>query len=457
MVGSNVFLAALFNATGVAVVVAVSLYVQHRFPRIWFKYWTWGFATGLVSLSIEAIALGMGRTLAMSVIEIAAIALNLVFQWQTIQAFRGQLIPQRLAGGLAALMAATGIGALLAGVPLLTILTLPMLTFSLNFILLAVVMIRSNAPTPVQTWLGGPLIAIGLLPVTYPFNVGTPYLWLGYYAGGVLNLIVGIGMVVAAMELSALELRGANERLKQHDRLKTHIFNNVSHEIRTPLTAIRAAAVAMERGGLKGGDFSALIGDQVVRLDRMLSDILDVAQLEAGTLTYAFDDCDVAEVVEAGCRMFQPLFAEAGLTLLCDVPDDVLDVHCDRDRLMQVVANLLENARKFMSPGGRVTASAAARPGAVRITITDNGPGVPDELREAIFDKFFQADGGPTRKVGGAGLGLAICRAIVEDGHGGRIWVEPGAGGGAAFVVELALAPRGLARPPLKTALPLSA
>lgn len=435
-------LASLFNASGIAVAVLLSLYVQRRFPRTWFKYWTWGYAAGLVSLSLETAALSAGRTPAMSVVELVAVALNIVLQWQTIQAIRGRALPPRIAGGLTAALVTAGLGALLAGVPLLTILAGPMLMFSLNFMALGVVMLRSPAPARVQRWLGGPLIALGLVPFMYPLIFGTPYLWVGYYAGGLLNLLVGVGMVVAAMELSAIELESANERLKQHDRLKTQIFNNVSHEIRTPLTAIRAAAVAMAQGAPAGEEFAALISDQVVRLDHMLSDILDVAQLESGTLTYAVDDCDLAELAETSGRMFQPLYAEAGLTLQLALPDDLLDVQCDRDRIMQVLANLLENARKFTPAGGTVTLSAAATPTGARIAVADDGPGVPDALRETIFEKFFQVDGGPARKVGGAGLGLAICRAIVEDGHGGRIWVEPGARGGATFVVELARTPR---------------
>lgn len=455
MSDSSVFLASLFNATGLAVVVAVSLYVQHRFPRAWFKYWTWGFACGLVSLSIETLALGAGRTLAMSLVEIVAIAANLVFQWQTILAVRGRAIAPGVATGLTATLTTAGVAALLAGVPVLAVQALPMLVFSLNFGVLGVLLLRSSAPTPVQTWLGVPLLALALLPVTYPFTVGTPYLWVGYYAGGMLNLTVGVGMIVASMEISALELQSANEQLKRHDKLKTNIFNNVSHEIRTPLTAIRAAAAAIARGGPEATarEFSALIGDQVVRLDRMLSDILDVAQLEAGTVAYAYDPCDVAEVVEASCRMFRPLYAEAGVELVCEVPDDVLEIEADRDRLMQVVANLLENARKFTPPGGRVVASARQVAGGARLTVRDDGPGVPPALREAIFEKFFQADGGTTRKVGGAGLGLAISRAIVEDGHGGRIWVEPTSGPGASFKVELGR----VARPARQPAIALAA
>ena len=441
MGGSNVFLASLFNATGVAVVVAVSLYVQYRFPRAWFKYWTWAFTAGLVSLSIEAIALGAGRTLAMSLIEVVAVVLAIVFQWQTIQALRGQTLSAAFATGLVVALVVPGLGALLAGVPVLAVLAVPMLVFSANFLGLGLAMTRSQAPMSVQTWLAVPLIALALLPVTYPLNVGTPYLWVGYYAGGVLNLIVGIGMVVASMELSAQELQAANAQLKQYDTLKMQFFNNMSHEIRTPLTAIRAAAVAMERGGLETPTFSLMISDQVVRLDRMLRDILDVAQLEAGTLAYAFEPCDLAGVVEAGCHMFRPLYAEAGLTLVCDVPEDALEVEGDRDRLMQVVANLLENARKFTPRGGHVVASAVRVPGGVRIAVADDGPGVPAALHEAVFEKFFQADGSTARRVGGTGLGLAICRAIVEAGHRGRIWVEPSAAGGATFPADLPLSP----------------
>lgn len=438
----NVYLASLFNVSGLAVVAVASGYVQHRFPRVWFRYWTLAYILGFASLALETFALGYGRSLPLSLLEIGLLSLDVVYLWQTLQTLRGRPLTARRALGLATLGAAAGALALLGGVPFNAVMAVPMLLLSLGFVALGVVLWRGAALSPAQAWLAGPLLLLGLLPVTYPFTHDTPQAWLGFWAGGVLNLIVGMGMVISAMEAAARDLQAANEQLRRHDSLKTNIFNNLSHEIRTPLTAIRAAAVAMERGPAQGSDFSGLIGDQVARLDRMLSDVLDAAQLDAGTLTYEFDEIDVAEVVESACRMFGPLCAEARQTLSCDVPEEALSVTGDRHRLMQVVSNLLENARKFTPRDGHIWARAQAVPGGVRIEVSDDGPGVPQALRETIFEKFFQADGGSTRRVGGTGLGLAICRAIVADGHGGRIWVAERPGGGCAITVELAHAPR---------------
>jgi signal transduction histidine kinase len=145
------------------------------------------------------------------------------------------------------------------------------------------------------------------------------------------------------------------------------------------------------------------------------------------------DDLDSKAVIEDALNASRVLFQERSIRLDVRLPDDLGPVHADRDRLIQVIVNLLSNAAKFCDPAdGRVTVEAENSEGGIQVSVADNGPGVPPHEQEAIFERFHQVSESGTGKPQGTGLGLPICRQIVEH-FGGRIWIESVPGHGARF------------------------
>jgi len=236
------------------------------------------------------------------------------------------------------------------------------------------------------------------------------------------------------------------ERTRELDALKTQFFANVSHELRTPL----ALVLGPVRRLLASADLpaeSALELRVVERNTRLLlkhvNDLLDIAKLDAGALSPQYSTLDVAGLVRFVASHFEVLAAERGLRLELDLPER-LPAQLDAARTQRVLLNLLSNAFKFTPEAGRITVSARTSGDRVRIAVEDTGPGVPEALREAIFERFRQGEDSLTRKVGGTGLGLHIVREFVRL-QGGDVLVQEASGGGALFVVELpARAPAGV-------------
>jgi Na+/proline symporter/signal transduction histidine kinase len=243
------------------------------------------------------------------------------------------------------------------------------------------------------------------------------------------------------LEAATAELRAANTRLQELDRLKDEFMSTVTHELRTPLTSIRAVSEilldAPEIGAEERQRFLAIIVKETERLTRLINQTLDMARIESGSAEWHTTELDVREVVRDAVEATSQLFREKRVQLSVASDGTVPTVRSDRDRLMQVLLNLLSNAVKFCPAGkGRVEVRIAVRSGAVRVDVRDNGPGIPREQHEAIFERFKQFGGTPQ----GSGLGLAISRRIVER-FGGRLWVESAAGEGSTFSFTLPLEP----------------
>jgi len=247
-------------------------------------------------------------------------------------------------------------------------------------------------------------------------------------------------------------LNRANEDLKALDRLKTNFLSTVSHEFKTPLTSIKAFAEILhdeldERGAadeLKR--FLRIIDLESDRLARLIKNVLDLSRLESGRLEWHMTDFPLSEVVGATLDGLLPSLREKSLRVerRLECPDALL--HGDQDRIQEVLSNVLDNAIHASPPGGRL--QIACRPtsspedgGAtmLHLTIRDEGPGIPPDQLERVFDRFHQVAADGKRRRGGTGLGLAICREITEH-HGGRIWAESEPGSGATFHVTLPLA-----------------
>lgn len=247
-----------------------------------------------------------------------------------------------------------------------------------------------------------------------------------------------------ALEVATGELREANERLRELDRMKDDFISTVTHELRTPLTSIRALSEMLHEDPKleleERRRFLGIIVSETERLTRLINQILDMAKLESGRAEWTTADVDVSEVVRESMNALEQLFHEKGVHLDCDLADRLPPVQADRDRLTQVVVNLLSNAVKFV-PGdgkGRVRVGVSADEKAVRVTVADNGPGLTAEECGVIFEKFRQGGNTMTDKPQGTGLGLPISRQIVEY-FGGKLWVESAPGAGATFIFTVPL------------------
>jgi signal transduction histidine kinase len=164
-------------------------------------------------------------------------------------------------------------------------------------------------------------------------------------------------------------------------------------------------------------------------MERLISALLDVARIEAGSFSIRHEHVDVRALIYETLELFKPQAHERELNISSEIPADVPPLSGDRDRLVQVLSNLLSNALKFTAAGGRVWLRAGTVDGAVRISVEDSGAGISAAHLPHVFDRYWQVD---RLSRNGAGLGLAICKGIVEA-HGGRIWVESTVGCGTTF------------------------
>jgi signal transduction histidine kinase len=173
------------------------------------------------------------------------------------------------------------------------------------------------------------------------------------------------------------------------------------------------------------------------RLTRLINQVLDLAKLESGRAEWHVGDVDTREVVHAAVAATGQLLRDRDAQIEVDLPDPMPPVAADRDRLMQVLLNLLSNAAKFCDPSaGRIDVRVAVRPDAVQLDVSDNGPGIAPEQQKVIFEKFRQAGDTLTDKPQGTGLGLPISREIVTR-LGGKIWVDSAPGKGTTFSFTL--------------------
>jgi signal transduction histidine kinase len=222
------------------------------------------------------------------------------------------------------------------------------------------------------------------------------------------------------------------------DEMKTNFLANVSHELRTPLTSIRSFSellLAYEDDPAIQKDFLQIINAESERLTRLVNDVLDITKIEAGHMDWQMATLSLPDLLRDSARTFGPLIAKGKLLFDLGIDESLPAIYGDRDRLHQVLANLLNNAMKF-TRGGTITMRAETLEDEVRITVSDTGIGIAPEDQERIFEKFQQVGDTLTDKPRGTGLGLAICRDIVEH-HRGRLWVESEPGLGSTFTVAL--------------------
>jgi signal transduction histidine kinase len=239
------------------------------------------------------------------------------------------------------------------------------------------------------------------------------------------------------LEAATNELRGANQRLQELDRLKDDFISTVTHELRTPLTSIRAfSEILNDNPRLEDGQrakFLGIIIKESERLTRLINQVLDLAKIESGNAEWHSSEIDMREVVEDSITAVSQLVKDKNIELEVNMPQQVPTVVADRDRLMQVMLNLLSNAAKFCDrPDGRIMVTLSRHNHLLRVDVADNGVGISEVDQQVIFDKFRQVGDMLTQKPKGSGLGLAISRQII-DHFGGRLWVESRLGQGSLF------------------------
>lgn len=239
----------------------------------------------------------------------------------------------------------------------------------------------------------------------------------------------------------AVTLNAMLARLQRGVDKQNRLIADASHELRTPLAVMRAEIDVTLRDTDTPPDSRAVlesVREEVDRMSRTVDNMLTLAQLDEGRLELLTTRVSLSEVLEAAARPLRSLALAKGIRLELD--GESCEVEADAHRLHQAVTNYLENAIKFATPDGEVRATTWCRDAEAGVTVTDDGPGVPPDAREHIFDRFYRVDDARGRDLGGSGLGLAICREIAQA-HGGRVWLESEVGSGSAFSLSLPRSP----------------
>ncbi|NWF57041.1 MAG: response regulator [Syntrophaceae bacterium] len=240
------------------------------------------------------------------------------------------------------------------------------------------------------------------------------------------------------------QLEESVQELRKLDEIKSEFVSVASHELRTPLAAIKNAVQLILTG--KTGEinetqakFLSMAERNINRLMNILNDLLSLSRIESGKMTLKFEDLDLRGLFEFIHASFKPQTDGKSIQLRTELPPEVPAVYGDREKLEQVLTNLVGNALKFTPEGGEIVISAKPYDGTanwVAISVRDTGTGIPSDQLDKIFEKFHQVEGSLQRSVGGTGLGLAITKGLVEA-HQGKIFVESEVGKGSRFTFTL--------------------
>jgi signal transduction histidine kinase len=258
-----------------------------------------------------------------------------------------------------------------------------------------------------------------------------------------IELVTLLGRLVASavQNIRVYEAeRHTVEELRRLSALRADFVSLVSHELRSPMSAVIGAAQTLQQRWREltpdqRSSFLALIADETSRLASLIGDVLDTSRIESGTFSYSFSDVDLGELVEESVALAE--LGQDEVRVRADVRRPVPRVRGDRERLKQVLTNLIDNAVKYSPVGGCVDVAAYANDGAVRVDVRDEGPGIAREDQQLIFEKFGRVTVGGGAKPG-TGLGLFIARSIAEA-HGGSLRVRSTPHRGATFTLELPL------------------
>ena len=342
-------------------------------------------------------------------------------------------------------------------------------TVALALLLIVLFVATAWGPKPaiLSSLLGVASFNFFFLPPLHTFIIDDPENWIALFAFLVTAITVGqlsarakqraeeANLARQEVERLYLELQDTFEQasqtqaLKQSERLKSALLDAVTHDLRTPLTSIKASVTTLidegrKLGNLKGGtlgqegrqEMLEVIDEEADRLDRFIEGLMELARIDAGELRLERRRVPVSEIFSAATKRAYPRTRHHRVQVqpLPDLPQ----VSVDEAALVEVLYVLLDNAAKYSALGTTIKISASLANNEVVLSVLDEGCGIPPELRERVFDKFFRATGSADRdRPAGTGMGLAIAEGIVEA-HGGRIFIEDGANGvGVRVVVAL--------------------
>lgn len=285
------------------------------------------------------------------------------------------------------------------------------------------------------------IVLVALLAPTLPLwsasaqnlpALGAQLVAMAFVGGGTALLIRRLMRERTIAQASQAKLL----QLEELERLRNEFIATISHDLRTPITAARAGLGMLESSAVERlqPDEQHLLGNirgSVEHLKLLIDDLLTYNQIKAGALHLAREPLDLRAVLAEALSIIHPLIREKGQILEVDLPEP-LPYTGDAKRLEQVLVNLLSNAALHTPPGTRIAVAGRATDAGLRLSVSDNGPGIPPAEREAIFQRFYRLDSAAD----GAGLGLAAARGIV-DLHGGELWVESAIGAGTSFHLAL--------------------
>jgi signal transduction histidine kinase len=228
---------------------------------------------------------------------------------------------------------------------------------------------------------------------------------------------------------------------KELERMKSNFLSVVSHELKTPLNSIKGFVeiILMGKTGAINetqADFLTTVRDQTAHLQNLINDLLEFSRLESGQVKLRLTEVSMAEVARSVTDKLKPLADQGQIQLLSRISPELPTIQADRVRMEQVLTNLVHNAIKFTTPSGMVIINATDLGAEIQITVSDTGIGIPKSELGRIFSRFYQVDSGSTRHYRGTGLGLTICKHIVEY-HRGRIWADSEEGKGSVFTFVL--------------------
>ena len=230
-------------------------------------------------------------------------------------------------------------------------------------------------------------------------------------------------------------------KLKMVDKMKSDFFSSMSHELRTPLTSIKEG-ISLLRDGVGGTipekqrRLLTILSEESKRLIDLVNSLLDLSKMEAGMMTYTFEPRSLAPLIERAATEMIPLVEAKKITLKTKIDEKLPMIKIDREKILQVLRNLIGNAVKFTPEGGQVKVVARLMNRGVEVSVSDTGPGITGENLTTIFEKFHQAHLKNSDRMKGTGLGLAIVKHVITA-HGGEVWAESEPGHGSSFIFVL--------------------
>ena len=248
-------------------------------------------------------------------------------------------------------------------------------------------------------------------------------------------------MIATPLGSGSLVLLQDISELRRLETVRRDFISNISHELRTPVASLKVLAETLQEGAIDdravAQDFLHKINIEVDRLTQMVNELGELSRIESGEFPLKIQPVDLGDVVRRVAERLRAQAERGGLSLKVDIPHGLAKALADEERVEQVLVNLVHNAIKFTSPGGRITISTEVEGDSILISVADTGVGIPADDLPRIFERFYKAD--KARSGGGTGLGLAIAKHIVEA-LGGKIWVESIEGRGSTFTFTLTVA-----------------